>query len=118
MTTNNIKVSEEFKEYEKLFKKYNLFLSDFNTLENYTITMTENRYEKQGRKNFPQKPTTTKTENITVRQYACYMSSIDFFNDRVEKTYTSFGYKPYRLTCKNPSNDLKIERIFDFKYNR
>lgn len=116
--TTNIRISEEFKQYESLFKKYNLFLSDFNTLENYTITMTENRYEKLGRKNFPKNPTTTKTEVITARQYACYMSSIGFFKDRVENTYTSFGYKPYSLTCKNPSNELKIVRQFDFTFNK
>lgn len=111
-----IRVSEEFKGYEKLFKKHNLLLSDLDTLENYTIRMTVNRYEKQGRKHFPQKPS-TKIENITARQYACYMSGIEFFEDRVYNSYTSFGYKPYRLTCKNPSNDIKIERIFDFKHN-
>lgn len=113
MTTTKTRLSEEFKEYEKFFNKYNLSGGKLNDLdENYQIIMTENRYELGNRKNFPKKPTETKTEVITARNYACYITSIGFFKDRVEKEYTCAGYIPTRLTCKNPDNTLKIERIF------
>lgn len=114
-----MRISEEFKNYAEVIKKHNLYLSDFDTLEqNYTITMTQNTYEKLGRKNFPRKATSTETQEISARQYACYMTSIGFFGDRVEKTYTEFGFKPYKLVCKSPNEEKKIERIFRFKFNR
>ena len=119
MTTNKIALSEEFKQYESLFKKHNLFLSDLSTLEaNYIISMTEEHFEKLGRKNYPKQPTTSNTQVITARSYACYISSINFFHDKVINNYTSFGFKPYKLTCQNPDSTLKIVRTFHFEYNR
>lgn len=116
-TTMNLK--EEFKQYEELFKKHNLYLSDLQTLEqNYIITVETNRFEKLGRKHFPKKATETTKEVITARQYALYMSSIGFFGDRVEKTYTTWGYKPYKLTCINPNKEVKIQRIFRFELKK
>ena len=114
-----MRISEEFKNYGEAIKKHNLYLSDFDNLEqNYVITMTENVFEKLGRKHFPRKATATETKEITARNYACYMTSIGFFGDRVEKTYTEFGYKPYRIVCTNPSGEKKVERIFRFKFKR
>ena len=111
-----MRLSEEFKNYGDTIKKHNLYLSDFDTLEqNYIITMTENVFEKLGRKHFPRKATTTETKEISARQYACYMTSIGWFGDRVENDYTQFGYKPYKITCKSPNEEKKIERIFSFK---
>lgn len=119
MENTQIRLSEEFKGYKEMLGKQNIFLSDFDNLnENYTITMTQNTYKKLGRKNFPTKPTETETKEITARQYACYLTSIGFFGDKVYKTYTEFGYKPYRIVCKNPNEEVKIERKFSFKFNK
>lgn len=116
MTTTKTRLSEEFKEYEKFFNKYNLSGSTLNMLDDQCqIIMTENRYELGNRKNFPKKLMETKTKVITARNYAAHITSIGFFHDRVEKEYTYVGYIPTRLICKNPDDTLKIERIFYIK---
>lgn len=112
-------LSEEFKEYRKTLHKIGMDGYDLDTLDNgkYEITLIENRYEKLGRKHFPKNPTTTETSTITARQYACYITSIGFFRDRVVKGYTPAGNIVTRLTCQNPDKTLKVERIFRIKYN-
>ncbi len=113
------KLSMEFKQYEKEIKKHNLYLSDFDTLDiNYTITLQEDTYKKLGRKNFPKKATETKIEIISARQYACYMTSIGFFKDRVTNSYTELGYKPTTLSCTSPNNETKIVRHFNIRMNK
>ena len=113
------KLNELFNQYQKAFKKVDVTLSDLEKLEqNYIITLQTNRFEKLGRKNFPTKPTEQTEEQITARQYALYLSSIGFFGDRVEKTYTTWGYKPYKLTCTSPNNETKIQRIFRFELKK
>jgi len=111
-------LSEEFKDYKKQMDKVNVSASVLETLDGggYTITMTENRYALGSRKAFPKKPQETVTENITARQYACYISSIGFFKDRVTLGNTAAGYIPIRLTCVNPDRSLKIERTFKIEY--
>ena len=114
---NQVKISVEFQGYEEALKKHNIYLSDFDILnEYYEITLIEKTYKKLGRKNFPKKPTEEKNEKISARQYACYMSSIGFFGDRVYMGYEQWGYKPYRIVCTSPDNETKIERIFKFKH--
>ena len=114
-----LKISEEFKCYEAEFKKCGLYLSDLDSIAaNYKVTMTQETYEKLGRKNFPRKATETETQEISARQLACYLSSISFFNDRVEKNYTPAGYIATKLTCVSPSKETKIIRKFRYEYNR
>lgn len=123
---NNVKIyganelSVEFKEYNKTMKKAGIDSWLFDTINAFIknggkLTVTTNRYEKGIRKNFPKNPTTSELENIDARNYACYMSSIGFFGDRVYKSYTYCGYIPTRIVCKNPDNTVKIERIFKFE---
>ena len=111
-------LSQEFKDYKKMMDKVNVTASVLDTLDGggYTITMTENRFTLGSRKAFPKKPQETIMENITARQYACYISSIGFFKDRVTQGNTPAGYIPTRLTCKNPDGTLKIERNFKIVY--
>ena len=111
------KISEEFKGYAAEIKKCGLSLYDLdNIAANYKITMTQETYEKLGRKNFPKNPTETETQEINARQLACYLSSISFFNDRVEKNYTPAGYIATRLTRTSPSKETKIIRRFRYEY--
>ena len=112
-------LSQEFKGYNKTMAKVNVSGSTLDTLNGagYTITMTENRYTLGGRKGFPKKPQESITETITARQYACYITSIGFFKDRVTKGYTAAGYIPTKLTCTSPDGTLKIERLFKIEYN-
>lgn len=114
---NMVAVSEEFKGYEKQLKSLNVYLSKLDDLKsNYEITMVKKTYEKLGRKNFPRKATKEETQIIDARQYACFLTSIGFFGDRVVNGYTEAGYIPTRLICINPNNETKIERNFRFKF--
>lgn len=112
-----VKISEEFKSYAAEIKKCGLSLYDIdNIAANYKVTMTQETYEKLGRKNFPKKPTETEIEEIDARQLACYLSSISFFGDRVEKNYTPAGYIATKLTCTSPNKEIKIIRRFKYEY--
>ena len=114
-----LKISEEFKNYAAEFKKCGLFLYDLDRIaESCKITMTKETYEKLGRKNFPKKATETETQEISARQLACYLSSISFFGDRVEKNYTPAGYIATKLTCTSPDKEIKIIRKFRYEYIR
>ena len=108
---------EEFKGYKKYFEKCGLSLWELDSLKNYDIVMTTEHYEKQGRKCFPSKPTTSESQVISPREFCCYISGMAFFGDRVYKGSTPLGYGVVtRLTCVNPSNDLKIVRKFKYVY--
>ena len=110
-------ISEEFKNYATEIKKSGLSLYDLdNIAANYKITMTQETYKKLGRKNFPRKATETETQEISARQLACYLSSISFFNDRVEKNYTPAGYITTKLTSTSPDKEIKIVRKFKYEY--
>ena len=112
-----LKISEEFKNYAAEIRKCGLSLYDIdNIAANYKITMTQETYEKLGRKNFPRKATETETQEINARQLACYLSSISFFGDRVEKNYTPAGYIATKLTCTSPDKEIKIIRKFRYEY--
>ena len=114
-----MKISEEFKGYAKEFKKCGLSLYDIDDIAvNYKVTMTQEKYEKLGRKNFPRKATETEVKEINARQLACYLSSISFFNDRVERNYTPAGYIATKLTCTSPDKETKIIRKFRYEYIR
>ena len=89
-----------------------------NIAANYKITMTQEIYKKLGRKYFPKKATETWVREINARQLACYLSSISFFNDRVERNYTTAGYIATKLTCTSPDKEIKIIRKFRYEYIR
>ena len=112
-----MKISEEFKDYEKEIKKCGLSLYDLdNIAANYKVTMTQETYKKLGRKYFPKKATETETQEINARQLACYLSSISFFKDRIEKNYTPAGYITTKLTSTSPDKEIKIIRKFRYEY--
>ena len=114
-----LKISEEFKGYKEEIKKCGLSLYDLdNIAANYKITMTQETYEKLGRKYFPRKATETETQEISARQLACYLSSISFFKDRIEKNYTPAGYITTKLTSISPDKEIKIIRKFRYEYIR
>ena len=110
-------ISEEFKGYKEEIKKSGLSLYDLdNIATNYKITMTQETYKKLGRKYFPRKATETETVEINARQLACYLSSISFFKDRIEKNYTTAGYIVTKLTSISPDKEIKIIRKFRYEY--
>ena len=112
-----MKISEEFKDYEKEFKKCGLSLYDLDRIAaNYKITMAQEKYEKLGRKNFPKKATETEVKEISARQLACYLSLISFLNYKAEKNYTPAGYIATKLICTPPSKETKIIRKFKYEY--
>ena len=114
-----MKISEEFKNYATEIKKSGLSLYDLDNIAvNYKITMTQEIYKKLGRKYFPRKATETETQIINARQLACYLSSISFFKDRVEKNYTTAGYITTKLTSTSPDKEIKIIRKFRYEYIR
>ena len=110
-------ISEEFKGYKEEIKKCGLYLTDLDNMDGrYKITMTKETYEKLGRKYFPRKATETETQEINARQLACYLSSISFFKDRVERNYTPAGYITTKLTSTSPDKEIKIIRKFRYEY--
>lgn len=113
---NNLKM--EFVGEKHKLEKYNVYLSDLDYLNDYyKITLTKNTYKKLGRKHFPKKPTETETEYIDARQYAIYISSIGYHEDRVTKRVVQWGQdKPTKLVSTRPDKEVKVERIFTFEY--
>jgi hypothetical protein len=114
MTKTTTALSQEFKEYNGAMAKLNIYGSTLDTLNSgyYVITLTTKTWYIGHRKNFSRNPQAVETEIITARQYACYVTSIGFFRDRVGKAYTAAGYIPVRLTCYSPDRTIKIERTF------
>jgi hypothetical protein len=110
-----ITLSQEFKEYNLAMAKLKVYGSTLDDLNNgnYIITLTTKIWHLGGCKYFPKQPSEVETEEITARQYACYVSSVGFFNDRVSMNYTPVGFIPTRLTCYSPDRNIKIERTFN-----
>ena len=86
-------------------------LDDLNSNE-YDKTLITKTWFLENRTSFSKKPQEIEYDEITARQYACYISSIGFFNDRVGMAYTPVGIIPMRLTCYSPDRSIKIERTF------
>ena len=107
-------LSQEFKEYNKEMAKLNVYGSTLDTLDSgsYDIKLTTKTWYLEDRKSFSKKPQMIESEDITARQYACYISSVGFFRDRIGKGYTYVGFIPVRLTCYSPDKTIKIERTF------
>ena len=117
-----IRLSEEFTQYNKAMAKWNVYGSTLDDIARHVesgkleIIMTEKRYEKGNLKGFPRKPMQETKETITARNYACYISSIDFFNDKVTQGYTLVGYIPTELKAISwGDGDIKVIRSFHFK---
>jgi hypothetical protein len=114
MNNDTTVLSQEFKNYNSILAKLQVFgsmLDDFNN-GNYVITLTTKIWYLESRKDFSKIPQSIEAEEITARQYACYITSIGFFNDRVSRSYTPVGIIPVRLTCYSPDRNIKIERTF------
>ncbi|MCL2321831.1 MAG: hypothetical protein FWC47_06970 [Oscillospiraceae bacterium] len=111
-------LSQEFKEYNKYLSKLGVYGSMLDELNNgnYIITMTTNHYYLEHRKSFSKKPQRNETKIITPRNYACYITSIPFFKDRIKNSYTTAGYLPTSLICYSPDRTYKVERIFKIEY--
>ena len=108
----NTTLRNEYVNYKKELVKMNVWDEIECLDEFYTITLTQETYEKQGRKCFPRKATETEVSEITTRNYLNYLTSIGFFGDRVEKSYTYIGLVPTKLTCTSPDKEVKIIRRF------
>jgi hypothetical protein len=107
----------EMKVYEKVFAKSNMSVAKLKEVANYyKVHLVTERYEKLGRKHFPKNPTVVEYEEIDAWQLGCYLSSVNYFGDRIEKGYTPLGYVAVKLTCKSPSDEIKIVRKFRFEY--
>lgn len=120
-----LRLSEEFTEYNKAMAKWNVYGSTLDDIERLIesgkleITMTEKRYEKGNLKGFPRKPTEEKSEVIKARNYACYISSIGCFNDKVTQGYTLVGFIPTELKSISwGDGSIKVIRSFNFKVNQ
>lgn len=119
MKKTKIAISQEFKKYNKVMSKLNVYGSTLDNLNSsrYTITLTTKTWTLGSRKAFSKQPQTVETEQITAREYACYISSVEFFQDRISKQYTPAGFIPVRLTCYNPDKIIKIQRTFHIAHN-
>ena len=117
MKENTIILSQEFREYNKAMAKFNVYGSMLDELNSgsYKITLTTKTWQLENRKCFSKKPQSVETEEITARQYACYITSIGFFKDRVSHGYTPIGFIPLRLTCYSPNRAVKIDRLFSIE---
>ena len=114
MENTTTALSQEFASYNRQMAKWGVYGSTLDTLNNgnYAITLTTKTWNLGGRKCFSRDPQSVETETITARQYACYISSVGFFRDRVSSGYTPVGYIPVRLTCYSPDRIIKIDRYF------
>lgn len=100
-------------EYSKLFAKYGI---DPCTMEYHEVVVIEKKetFEKLGRKCYPKKATKEEYTVLPLGNYLNTITGVMFFHDRVERSYTRFGYIPYSMTCHNSDNTKKIRRTFDY----
>lgn len=119
MENVTIRLSEEFEQYNKAMSKYNVYGSTLDRLNEmiesgtHKLFLSEKRYEKQGRKGFPRKPTSENVSEIKARNYACYISTIGGFSDKVTQDYTFLGYIPTELKSVSWGiGDVKVIRSF------
>lgn len=81
------------------------------------ITMTKSEYSRTtSGKSWKSKPDVQTVETITPEFYTNCIQAVPFFNDRVEHSYTPFGYIPTRTTSTAPDKSKKIIYEFHFKY--
>lgn len=98
--------------YEKLFSKYEI---DPYTMENRVVVIEKKEiFEKLGRKCYPKKATVTEYSVLPLGNYLNTVTGVLFFHDRVERSYTKYGYIPYTMTCHKPDNTKKIRRTFKY----
>lgn len=114
-----MKLSDNFKNYSKLFKKYDITPADINDLNDnissgrYTMECTVTRYTKQpGYKTFSGAKIETETFNISAEFYYNCITGIAFFHDKAVKSYTPAGNIITSLTCYNPDKTVKMVRTF------
>lgn len=99
------------KTYEKLFKSLNIHYMDFSKA---IIIQHYEKFEKLGRSSYPQKATFEKWEVLNAEHYLNTMTGILFFHDRKQFNYTAFGNIPYKLTCQNPTKDIRVARTYKY----
>lgn len=114
-----MKLSDNFKNYSKLFKKYGITPGDIDDMNyninsgRYTMQCTVTRYTKKaGYKTFSGATVETEKFNISAEFYYNCITGIQFFHDRVEKRYTYAGNIITGLTCYNPDKTVKMVRTF------
>lgn len=117
-------LSDNYKEYSNLFKKYGITPSDIDFIDykvnngQYSIVFTETKYTKQpGYKTFSGANVETTTNNINAEYYFNCITGIAFFHDKVEKRNTYLGNLISRLTCYNPDKTVKVVREFKIVQN-
>jgi N-acetyl-anhydromuramyl-L-alanine amidase AmpD len=84
------------------------------------ITLTETRLSKNPNTKTTYIVDSNKVEPITESQYNNYINSIPFFrrlggSESLQRAYTCYGYKVYKLTSKSPDKQTKVVREFNFK---
>lgn len=84
------------------------------------ITLTETRLSKNPNTKTTYVVESKKVEPITEKQYNLYIDSVSFFRrlggtESLQRAYTCYGYKVYKLTSKSPDKQTKVIREFKFK---
>lgn len=98
-----------YEEYKHSFDKCNLTPSILFDLQDHgkiTVTVTTKD------KNY--KVVSEEKENISFNYFINTISGISFFNDRVTKGYTKFGYIVTELRCCSPSKRIRKVRVFKY----
>lgn len=109
---NGIENEHYKKMYESLFCK--LGVRHDLVWRNVIVVLTVEEFEKQGRKNYPTKPTNVYYNVLTMDRYLNCLTGILFFHDRVKKCYHKYGYIPLYSTCHNPDCTKKIRRNYEY----
>ena len=99
--------------YRRTLEKHNAW-STIANVDVRVFCFTE-RYYKNGRKNFPKKPSETERFDWGPREYLNCITAIPFFKDRVEMGYTQYGFIPVKLTHYSFDGNLKWVRRFAFE---
>ena len=114
-----MKLSDNFKNYSKLFKKYGITPGDIDDMNynissgRYTMECTVTKYTKQpGYKTFSGANIENETFNISAEFYYNCITGIQFFHDKVTMGYTYAGNIITSLTCYNPDKTVKMIRTF------
>lgn len=112
-----MKYSEYTATYKKTLKKYPALSSVFSEKEEPVICLTNSHYTKKGSKWIL---TDCKAKMVDCIHYTNIIDAVPWFRnlggyERVNCTYTKYGYIPYEVISISPDRTEKSVYKFDFK---
>ena len=112
-------LAREFEKYAKLMKKYGVFISKMEKLQNdinkgkVSLTCTHEHYSKDETGKWKSEPDKSRTETATAMNYCYTITSIPIFKDKITRKQTRYGNIPMIFECVSwGDGSEKSKRVF------